>query len=238
MIDDRFIRKDTFSLVHCGKVKGLDKIQPSKLTPIAVKVMVPSKDINVIRTFMFEAQVMKKLSHENITDLVGIVLLPSRVPLIITPYMRHSDLNQLLRNSRATPRHHQTLSSRQLINFGVQISNGMKYLASKGYIHRALCTQNIMVNSAFTIKISGLCFVKEGKKQSGTCIERDIEKFVKWMAVESILENIFTEKSDVWSFGVVLWELMTFGKQPYTGLSNAEMKNFLSECHRLQSPPN
>ena len=237
VVSERYITKDNFSQIHHGKIKGIDKNQPSKLSPIAVKIMTPSTDVNSIRTFMFEAHIMRKNCHENIMEMLGIVLRPCGAPLIVTPYMRHSDLNQLLRNSRATPRHHQTLSTRQLINFGVQISNGMKYLSSKGYMHRALCSQNIMVDSAFTIKITGLAFVKEIKKQVN-CFEGGILQYVKWMAVESITDNIFTEKSDVWSFGVVVWELMTFGKQPYPGLNDADIKSYLLDYRRLPSPPN
>merc|ERR1719495_1406433 len=80
--------------------------------------------------------------------------------------------------------------------------------------------------------------MKEGKKPCDALINDHIGDFLRWMAVESVTEKIFSEKSDVWAFGVVLWELMTFGKQPYTGMTDSDITSFLSDCRRLQSPPN
>lgn len=238
LVDDRFIMKDSLAQIHRGKIKGLDKTQPSKVTPICVKVMNHSTNIDTIRAFMYEAYLMKKFSHENIMELLGVMLRPTDAPFICSPHMRHSDLNQLLRNSRATPRHHQTLSTRQLINFGVQISNGMKYLARHGYVHSALCARHIMVNSAFTIKIAGLGYARDSRKQKMNILNLDVSHFVRWFSVETIKENIFNEKTDIWSFGIIIWELMTFGKQPYPGLTDAEVKSYLLDYHRLHSPPN
>ena len=114
------------------------------MTSVAVKIMIPTSDSDTISSFISEALVMKKFQHENVLNLLGVVLQGSQPPLIVTPYMKHADLNQFLRSARATPRRHQTLSSRQLINFGIQIANGMQYLAKSGYVHRDLSTRNCL----------------------------------------------------------------------------------------------
>ena len=114
------------------------------MTSIAIKIMIPSSDFDTISSFVSEAVIMKKFKHDNVLNLLGVVLQPVSPLLIVTPYMKHADLNQFLRSARPTPRRHQALSSRQLINFGLQIACGMEYLAMMGYVHRDLASHNCM----------------------------------------------------------------------------------------------
>ena len=144
IVDTHPLGKGAFGRVHRGKAKGLVPTDPNKLISVAVKVMIPSTDFDNISSFVGEALVMKNFKHENVLELLGVVMQSSAPPLIVLPVMKHGDLNQFLRSARSTPRRHQSLSTRQLINFGLQISRGMEYLAEKEYVHRDLASRNCM----------------------------------------------------------------------------------------------
>ncbi|XP_057308321.1 tyrosine-protein kinase HCK-like [Hydractinia symbiolongicarpus] len=237
IIDNHPIGKGAYGRVHRGKAKSLDRDNPFKMTTVAIKIINPTTDFEIITSFVSEALLMKSMKHENIMNLLGVVLQPAQPPLLVSPFMKHTDLNQFLRSSRATPRRHQNLSSRQLIDFGVQIACGMKYLSELRYVHRDLNTRNCMVNERFIIKISDFSLARDISKENYK-MNKKTRLPIKWMAIESLTDYIFSEKTDVWSFGVVLWELMTLGKQPYSGLNNQDVEKHLLDGKRLPQPQN
>jgi len=132
--------------VYQGKLKELDDVDNIKFTPVAIKRLAPPTpdENNTLSKFINEALLMRKLRHKNFMHLVGVLLQPNQSPVLVMPLLRHADLNQFLRNARGTPKRHQTISTRQLVNFAVQIACGMEYLASMKYVHRDLSTRNCM----------------------------------------------------------------------------------------------
>jgi len=235
VIDPRSFSKGAYGYVHKGKAKGLS--QDDVVFPIAAKIMKDSLDFETVSAFVSEGAIMSKFDHPNILRLLGIVLQHSAPPMIIMPYMRHGDLNQFLRNARATPRKPQLLSTRQLVNFGLQIARGMKYLANMRYVHRDLATRNCMVSEELEIKISDFGLAKEVGHDDSYVMGKKTKLPIKWMSIES-LNGVFSEKSDVWSYGVVLWELITLGKQPYSDIDSSKMEDHLIKGNRLSQPKN
>lgn len=224
--------------LHQGKLKEVDNDDNIKFTPVAIKTLIhASEENNSMSKFINEALLLKKLRHKNIMGLTGVLLQPKQAPVIVMPFMKYGDLNQFLRNARGTPRRHQTISTRQLVNFSVQIACGMEYLASMKYVHRDLATRNCMLGEDFEVKISNLGLARDISKENYR-MNKKTRLPIKWMAPESLNNFVFSEKSDVWSYGVVLWEIINLAKQPYSGLDNSNVQDFLMKGKRLEKPPN
>uniref|UniRef100_A0A8C6LVM0 AXL receptor tyrosine kinase n=1 Tax=Nothobranchius furzeri TaxID=105023 RepID=A0A8C6LVM0_NOTFU len=170
--------------------------------------------------FLREAACMKEFDHPNVMRLLGVCLqtvesegYPS--PVVILPYMKHGDLHSYLLYSRLgdCPVY---LPSHMLVKFMTDIARGMEYLSSKNFIHRDLA------------KIYNGDYYRQGR----------ISKMpVKWIAIESLADRVYTTKSDVWSFGVTMWEIATRGQTPYPGVENSEIYDYLRQGNRLKQPP-
>lgn len=166
--------------------------------------------------FLAEANIMKELRHEKLVTLYGIC--SDMEPIyIVTELMCNGSLLDYLRDSDG--RH---LGLRHLIDMGAQIAHGMSYLEKKGFVHRDLAARNVLVGENNMVKIADFGLAKLVKDDH--YLARRGTKFpVKWTAPESVLYGTFSTKSDVWSFGILMTELVTKGKTPYPGMSNHEV---------------
>jgi hypothetical protein len=234
-IRSEVLGEGTFGRVLRGKLIVACE-QTEKNVDLAVKICQENVEFDHMISLVNEAILMKKLSHENLLGLLGVVLQPSSAPLILTRYMQHGDLHKFLRHSRGIGIRRQLIGSRQLVNFGSQIARGMEYLASQKVVHRDLAARNCFVDENLNIKIGDFGLAREVKQFDLYKMEHPTQLAVKWLALESLLYYIFTEKSDVWSFGIILWELVTLGSQPYAGLDNYEVMPYLETGKRLPRP--
>lgn len=173
--------------------------------------------------FLAEANIMKEMRHEKLVNLYGIC--SDREPIyIITELMCNGSLLDYLREGDG--RH---LGLRHLIDMGAQIAQGMSFLEKKGFVHRDLAARNVLVGENNMVKVADFGLAKLVKDDH--YLARKGTKFpVKWTAPESVLYGTFSTKSDVWSFGILLTELVTKGKTPYPGMTNHEV---IEQCvHR------
>uniref|UniRef100_A0A8C2CSC3 Tyrosine-protein kinase receptor TYRO3 n=1 Tax=Cyprinus carpio TaxID=7962 RepID=A0A8C2CSC3_CYPCA len=209
---------------------------------VAVKVL--KTDINSssdIEQCLKEAAYMKDFHHPNVIKLIGVSLhrraqqrLP--VPMVILPFMKHGDLHTYLLMSRFGDEPF-TLSQQILIQFMLDIARGMEYLSSKNIIHRDLAARNCMLNENMSVCVADFGLSK--KIYSGDYYRQgSVSKLpVKWIALESLADNVYTTQSDVWAFGVTMWEIMTRGQTPYPGVENSEIYEYLIKGERLKQPP-
>ncbi|XP_076733898.1 tyrosine-protein kinase receptor TYRO3 isoform X2 [Maylandia zebra] len=217
------------------------KTEDSSVQKVAVKVL--KSDITSsgdIEQCLKEAAYMKDFHHPNVIQLIGVSLhrrpgqrLP--IPMVVLPFMKHGDLHTFLLLSRLGDEPFD-LSLHTLVRFMLDISQGMEYLSSKNIIHRDLAARNCMLNEDMTVCVADFGLSK--KIYSGDYYRQgSVSKLpVKWIALESLADNVYTTQSDVWAFGVTMWEIMTRGQTPYPGVENSEIYEFLIKGERLKKP--
>ncbi|XP_077320647.1 tyrosine-protein kinase receptor TYRO3 [Lithobates pipiens] len=218
------------------------KMEDGSLQKVAVKMLKTeifcSSDIE---EFLREAAFMKEFDHPNVCKLIGVSLrsrtkgrLP--VPMVILPFMKHGDLHTFLLMSRIGEEPI-TLPIQTLIRFMIDICSGMEYLSSKNFIHRDLATRNCMLHEDMTVCVADFGLSK--KIYSGDYYRQGCASKlpVKWLALESLADNVYTAYSDVWAFGITLWEIVTLGQTPYAGIENSEIYSYLIAGNRLKQPP-
>ncbi|KAM9324639.1 tyrosine-protein kinase receptor Tie-1 [Gastrophryne carolinensis] len=208
----------------------------------AIKMLKEFASENDHRDFAGELEVLCKLGHHpNIINLLGAC--ENRGYLYIaTEYAPYGNLLDFLRKSRVLEtdpvfaKEHgtaSTLTSQQLLQFASDVAKGMQYLSEKQFIHRDLAARNILVGDNLVAKIAdfGLSRGEEVyvKKTMGRLP-------VRWMAIESLNYSVYTTKSDVWSFGVLLWEIVSLGGTPYCGMTCAELYEKLPQGYRMEKP--
>ncbi|XP_058288904.1 tyrosine-protein kinase HCK isoform X2 [Hylobates moloch] len=200
----------------------------NKHTKVAVKTMKPGS--MSVEAFLAEANVMKTLQHDKLVKLHAVV---TEEPIyIITEFMAKGSLLDFLKSDEGSQ---QPLP--KLIDFSAQIAEGMAFIEQRNYIHRDLRAANILVSASLVCKIAdfGLARIIEDNEYTA----REGAKFpIKWTAPEAINFGSFTIKSDVWSFGILLMEIVTYGRIPYPGMSNPEVIRALERGYRMPRPEN
>ena len=183
--------------------------------------------------FLYMTQILKNLSHEKVIQLYA-VCTQEKPFYIITESLKHGGLLEYLSKGNLKG---QGLKLAELVDIAAQVACGMHYLETKKYIHRSLGARNIQVGDRNIVKIDNFSFARivSGVEYKERCIKQFP---IRWCAPESLEHFRFSSKSDVWSFGVLLMELITYGTNPYKGLKNREVTTKVVSGYRMPRPDN
>ncbi|XP_056460280.1 tyrosine-protein kinase ABL2-like isoform X2 [Gadus chalcogrammus] len=194
---------------------------------VAVKKI--KEDTMEVEELLKEAALMKEIKHPNLVQLLGVCTLETPF-YIVTEYMPNGNLLDYLRKCDR-----KETNAVVLLYMATQISSAMEYLEKKNFIHGDLAARNCLVGENHVVKVAdfGLSRLMTGE----TYTAHAGAKFpIKWTAPEGLDNNTFSIKSDVWAFGVLLWEITTYGMSPYPGMDRSQVYDLLEKGNRLEQP--
>uniref|UniRef100_A0A1A8CPT5 receptor protein-tyrosine kinase n=1 Tax=Nothobranchius kadleci TaxID=1051664 RepID=A0A1A8CPT5_NOTKA len=223
---DRVLGSGAFGTVYKGLWFPEDE---NVRIPVAIKVLREATSPKANQEVLDEAYVMASVDHPHVCRLLGICLTSS--VQLVTQLMPYGCLLDYVRH------HQETICGQWLLNWCVQIAKGMSYLEERHLVHRDLAARNVLLKNPNHVKITDFGLAKL-LTANETEYHADGGKVpIKWMALESILQFTFTHQSDVWSYGVTVWELMTFGSKPYDTIQARDVSSVLERGERLPQPP-
>ncbi|XP_067647319.1 uncharacterized protein Csk isoform X2 [Eurosta solidaginis] len=189
---------------------------------VAVKML---KDEGAVQKFLAEASVMTTLEHENLVKFIGLVFTSKHIYLV-TEYMSKGSLVDYLRS-----RGRQHITKKDQINFAYDTASGMEYLEAKKVVHRDLAARNVLISEECVAKVSDFGLARE------ECYNLDVGKLpIKWTAPEALKNGRFSNKSDMWSFGILLWEIYSFGRVPYPRIPLNDVVKHVEVGYKMEAP--
>ncbi|XP_047993151.1 fibroblast growth factor receptor homolog 1-like isoform X2 [Leguminivora glycinivorella] len=210
---------------------------------VAVKMLKEGHSDADMISFVSEIEIMKMIGkHENIINLLGCCTKGGPLYAVVE-FAANGCLRDYLKKYKPKadngPSEKQTpLKHQELVQFTLQVARGMEYLASRGCIHRDLAARNVLVTGARVLKVADFGLARD-VRDSDYYRKRTAGKLpVRWMAPESLCHNYYNTKSDVWSFGVLTWEIMSYGETPYAKIPVHFLYNYLRQGKRMQKPEN
>ncbi|XP_009577698.1 PREDICTED: ephrin type-A receptor 10-like, partial [Fulmarus glacialis] len=210
--------------------RGCLKLPSKRELPVAIQTLRAGCSEKQQRCFLTEACTMGQFDHSNVIRLEGVITRGSTM-MIVMEYMGNGMLDSFLR------KHEGQFTATQLVCMLQGIASGMKYLAEMGYIHKSLAAHKVLVNSSLACKITGFRRPQEDKMETIFSTMHG-KSLVLWSAPEAIQYHHFSPASDVWSFGIVMWEVMSYGERPYWDMSNQDVMKAVEDGFRLPAPVN
>ncbi|XP_034194422.2 protein kinase receptor Ret oncogene isoform X2 [Osmia lignaria lignaria] len=238
------------------RAKAIDIAGIAGPTTVAVKTLKENACASELADLLSEYQLLKEAQHSNVIRLLGACTTPGAPVYLIIEFAEFGSLRNYLRRSRHLESEGRiagcpslsildtvstaayTVTPRDILSFAWQISKGMTYLADIKLVHRDLAARNVLLAAEKVCKISDFGLTRDVYEDDAYLKRSKGRVPVKWMAPESLADHVYTSKSDVWSFGVLLWELVTLGASPYPGVDVHNLYNLLKAGYRMERPAN
>ncbi|XP_075917672.1 ephrin type-A receptor 3-like [Petromyzon marinus] len=228
----RVIGAGEFGKVHVGYLKRQGSSGGAATVRVAIKTLKGGSSKQQQQDFLCEASIMGQFEHDNIVRLEGVVT-KSKPVMIITEFMENHSLDLFLRMKKGH------LVVTQLLGMLRDVASGMEYLSRRGYVHRDLAARNVLVSGELTCKVSDFGLSRTlllDADPEGAYTSRGGKIPIRWTAPEAIAQLRFTSASDVWSYGIVVWEVTSYGERPYWDMSNRDVMEAVEGGWRLPCP--
>uniref|UniRef100_A0A4W3HZM4 Fibroblast growth factor receptor n=1 Tax=Callorhinchus milii TaxID=7868 RepID=A0A4W3HZM4_CALMI len=236
-----------FGQVVMAEAIGIEREKPNKPITVAVKMLKDDATDKDLSDLVSEMEMMKMIGkHKNIINLLGACTQDGAL-YVIVEYASKGNLREYLKARRPPGMDYsfhtckipdEQLTFKDLVSCAYQVSRGMEYLASQKCIHRDLAARNVLVTDDNVMKIADFGLARDVHNIDYYKKTTNGRLPVKWMAPEALFDRVYTHQSDVWSFGVMLWETFTLGGSPYPGIPVEELFKLLKEGHRMDKPAN
>ncbi|XP_022083705.1 uncharacterized protein LOC110975479 [Acanthaster planci] len=230
-VETRVLGSGNFGEVRAGSVRIDGEVSRAAIKMLKGQVSRVDRE-----DFMDELWTMTSIGyHPNIVMLLG-ACEHQDVLYVALEYLPHGDLRSYLRTARSqSDSDEDALSSDQLLKFALDVACGMDHLSLAGVIHRDLAARNILLGDGLIAKVSDFG-LSRGEDIYVQTSRRRVP--LRWLAIESVRDHLYTTQSDVWSFGILLWEIATFGGTPYPSIQNELLTATLKRGYRMPKPDN
>lgn len=214
------------------------------ITTVAVKTVKSSNNSVELLALLSEFQLLQEVSHPNVIKLLG-ACIKGEPPLIIIEYCCFGSLRSYLRLSRKLEESSDlkidgvdAVTATDVLSFAWQICKGMAYLTEMKLVHRDLAARNVLLAEGKICKVSDFGLTRDVYEDDAYLKKSKDRVPVKWMSPESLADHVYTTKTDVWSFGIVGYELITLGATPYPGIPPQNLYHLLRTGYRMERPDN
>ena len=235
----REIGEGTSGKVYRAQLVGY--FRGNSVTDVIIRTLKSNAPPKVQNEFRREIEIKTSLKHMNVLGLLGVCVKEEPICMVFE-YMLHGDLHDYLvvhsphSDVPMANGHRHILDHNDMMHFAVQVACGMEYLAGRNYVHQDIATRNVLVGNNLAVKISDFGNTQPGYSADYYRGNNDAPLPVRWMPPEAIVYGKFGVESDVWSFGVLMWELYSYGTQPYFGYSNLEVMQMVRVHQVLPCP--
>uniref|UniRef100_A0A0A9YWX3 receptor protein-tyrosine kinase n=3 Tax=Lygus hesperus TaxID=30085 RepID=A0A0A9YWX3_LYGHE len=229
------VLEGTFGRVYRGSYTEEDGLEEEVL----VKTVTDQASSIQVSLLLQEGMAMYGLSHKNILSILGVSIEDHTAPFLIYPHQGYTNLKRFLQKCKLSPEGvAHTLTTQEVVDMALQIISGMLYLHKKRLLHKDLSARNCVIDDKLRVQIADNALARDLFPADYHCLGDNENRPVKWLAIESLTQRQFTTASDVWSFGVLLWELTTLAQQPYVEIDPFEIPEYLRDGYRLAQPVN
>ncbi|XP_043261225.1 tyrosine-protein kinase Dnt [Colletes latitarsis] len=226
----------TFGRVYRGSYHEEGATSPRD---VLVKTAAEHASQSQVALLLREGLALYGLSHPVLLPVLGVSIEDRSAPFLLYPHTGYRNMKRfLLRcklSSEGPPR---ALTTQEVVEMALQAAKGVQYLHRKRLVHRDLAARNCVVDDDLRVQITDNALARDLFPQDYHCLGDNENRPIKWLAIESLLNKTFSTASDVWAFGVLLWELMTLAQQPYVEVDAFEMASYLRDGYRLAQPIN
>ncbi|KAF4525805.1 hypothetical protein B566_EDAN009913 [Ephemera danica] len=229
------LMEGTFGRVYLGSYADANNAAEEE---VLVKTVAEHASQGQVSLLLQEGMSMYALCHPNVLAVRGVSIEDHTAPFLIYPHTGYTNLKRFLVQCRSSGSDGVALTTQQLVDMALQVTTGLQYLHHKHILHRDLAARNCVVDSSLHMRIADNALSRDVFPADYHCLGDNENRPVKWLALEALTQHNFSFASEVWAFGVLLWELTTLAQQPYAEVDPFEMADYLRDGYRLAQPVN